>query len=1180
MLHLLRNIGLLFLVLVVQQTTHAQLPDYHLQLFDYSIGIRPGNYRELVKDKQGFVWILYPGSVQRFDGKRIKEFKLDGNFAHLYCDKKGRIWASAVTAVVRFENDFDGFVEVAVDMQDAKHARAHLFELSNGSLYLLSNEGFHLFDENRHAFAKAADVYRNGKNYSVDVFASRNLSVFFRKADSIYLYDFKSRQISALPSTNNFRIFAVTDDRLFASTWTNETFLYDYATGTQTKVLLPAAYQLTSGKTFSIRSLVQFDSHKYLLVTREGIFEYNSSSNSFKKLNFYQNGYPVIGNDYSNHIFLDDENTAWLLSVAGIARFSLSKQPLGLLRIPQPGNQPQGSVNNVRQMVEDDAGNLWIATGNGFVQWRKSDGLWKIYTAVPDAPNKLNHPSVRGIAYDGKNIILGPTNLGIWIFNPATEQYRRPIYTNDSVKLYIERDFIDDITTLRNGNFLMLGRDGLYLLEGGSYKLSMIDVPAAKENTNRAIERSDDKIWVITGRGVHLLSDSLKHIASMPGPDRHLPLWAGHLRANDDLLITGTGSLYIASYTNNSISVKPFTNRFDGIVLNSVYEDKKGMLWATSEKGIYRFNPSTNELNLLDYADNVQGYGFNANGPYRNKDGIIFFGGANGINYVLPETFDYSTRQLNVFIQNVHSGSNDSSYCDFTELLEIPYSNRSLEVELVAPYYNNADKVKYRYKIEGLDHEWKELGNTNVVRLTSLPSGKYQLLVQASVNDITWVSAKNSFAFRVAKPFWISTWFLVICTAVLSFMLWLYVHNRNKKFQLKQEELETEQAINYISGSIYQQQTVDEILWDVARNCIGRLHFEDCVIYLFDPQKNVLVQKAAYGAKSPEQLTIINPIEIPLGKGITGTVAKTGVAEIVNDTSKDDRYIQDGDFRYSEITVPIMIDTTVLGVIDCEHSKKGFFTQRHLSVLSTIANLCANKIVKAKAEAEKQEAEKVLMATKQKMAEVEMQALRAQMNPHFIFNCLNSINRYIVKSDQATASLYLTRFAKLIRLILDNSNSKTIPLSSELEALRLYIDMEAIRFEKQFSYEIKLSDDLPVDAVCLPPLIIQPYVENAIWHGLLHKEEAGHLTISISGKKETMLVCVIEDNGVGRAKAKELKSKSASTKKSLGMKLTEDRIALLNKQAKIDASVEIEDLYDMNGMASGTRVILKIPVDC
>ncbi len=256
-----------------------------------------------------------------------------------------------------------------------------------------------------------------------------------------------------------------------------------------------------------------------------------------------------------------------------------------------------------------------------------------------------------------------------------------------------------------------------------------------------------------------------------------------------------------------------------------------------------------------------------------------------------------------------------------------------------------------------------------------------------------------------------------------------------------------------------------------------------------DEERNVLVQKAAHGPKSPRQFEINQPIEIQPGKGIVGSVALSGRAEIIPDTTKDPRYIVDDEQRYSEISVPIIYDGKVLGVIDCEHSKKRFFTQKHLSILTTIASLCANKIVRARAEEEKREAQMILMSTQQKMTEVEMQALRAQMNPHFIFNCLNSINRYIVKSDQTTASLYLTKFAKLIRLILDNSNSKNVILTNELEALKLYIEMEALRFDKKFTYEIKVESNLGTDTVELPPLIIQPYVENAIWHGLLHKEE-------------------------------------------------------------------------------------------
>jgi LytS/YehU family sensor histidine kinase len=138
--------------------------------------------------------------------------------------------------------------------------------------------------------------------------------------------------------------------------------------------------------------------------------------------------------------------------------------------------------------------------------------------------------------------------------------------------------------------------------------------------------------------------------------------------------------------------------------------------------------------------------------------------------------------------------------------------------------------------------------------------------------------------------------------------------------------------------------------------------------------------------------------------------------------------------------------------------------------------------------------------------------------------------------------------------------------------------MEALRFDKKFDYKIIVDDGVNTDSIEVPPLIIQPYVENAIWHGLLHKEIAGQLTIHVSMITETMLQCTIEDNGIGRQLAKELKSKSATTRKSLGIKLTEDRISLVNKHAQLNASVDIIDLKLDNGQAMGTKVIIKIPV--
>lgn len=483
--------------------------------------------------------------------------------------------------------------------------------------------------------------------------------------------------------------------------------------------------------------------------------------------------------------------------------------------------------------------------------------------------------------------------------------------------------------------------------------------------------------------------------------------------------------------------------------------------------------------------------------------------------------------------------------------------------------------IKYRFLEEGNDRGWRIFGSEPHLRL---PAGNYAIRIQHSIDGVLWQGGDEIFYFTIEQPFWERPWFVMLIIAGAGAIIGYIARFRLRQLKIQQDALEAEQAINYLASSMYQQDTVETILWDVARNCIGRLQFEDCVIYLIDPARQMLVQKAAHGPKSPRQYEITAPLEIPVGKGITGSVALTKKAEIIGDTLKDPRYIVDDELRRSEITVPIIHGEEVLGIIDCEHSKPHFFTPRHLSILTTIASLCAVKIMRTRVEAEKQVAQRSLYSLKQRIQEAEMQALRAQMNPHFIFNCLNSINRYIVKSDQATASLYLTRFAKLIRLILDNANSKSVVLSNELEALRLYIEMESLRFSQKFTWDIHLDVSVFPDSVQVPPMIIQPFVENAIWHGLLHKEAPGHLMIHLSILDDGMLECVIKDNGIGREQARLLKSKSAITRKSLGMRLTEDRLALLNQHAKSTATVIVDDLVHPDGSPAGTKVTLNIAV--
>jgi LytS/YehU family sensor histidine kinase len=182
----------------------------------------------------------------------------------------------------------------------------------------------------------------------------------------------------------------------------------------------------------------------------------------------------------------------------------------------------------------------------------------------------------------------------------------------------------------------------------------------------------------------------------------------------------------------------------------------------------------------------------------------------------------------------------------------------------------------------------------------------------------------------------------------------------------------------------------------------------------------------------------------------------------------------------------------------------------------------------------------------------------------------------VIDQQHELASEYLIKFSKLIRLILDNSRSETISLDKELETLKLYVLLEAARFENKFKCVYHIAEDINTSSVMIPPMLLQPFVENAIWHGLMQKETEGTITIDIKKQDEEFLNISITDDGIGREKAAGLKSKSA-THKSHGLKVTSQRIEMMNKLNSSGAQVHIVDLKDDLENATGTRVELVIP---
>jgi two-component system, LytTR family, sensor kinase len=397
------------------------------------------------------------------------------------------------------------------------------------------------------------------------------------------------------------------------------------------------------------------------------------------------------------------------------------------------------------------------------------------------------------------------------------------------------------------------------------------------------------------------------------------------------------------------------------------------------------------------------------------------------------------------------------------------------------------------------------------------------------------------------------------------------------------QRLEMEKITSFFSGSLLAKNNIKDVLNDVAKNLIGRLGFEDCMIYLWNEEKTKLIQHAGYGIKGEvENLSDTDKYNIPAGKGIIGAAVSSGRPLMVNDISTDDRYITaDGIIRGSELCVPLINDGKVIGAINIEQSEKKYFTSHHLHIVSAIAAMLINKLNALHSAESLYNKELELSHKNRQLAESELSMLRSQMNPHFIFNSLNSVQKYIWENKEEDAAEYLAKFAKLMRAILENSRKDLVTLKEEMEVMKIYTELEHRRSNGRFDYTIKIAEDINAAHTGIPPMLLQPFIENAIWHGLSKKEDKGHLLISIF-IASNQLVCIVEDDGVGRQNQPDKRADLSTEtlvgveKKSLGIEITKQRIERIMQAAGNTAALKIEDKAN-NGKPAGTKIIINLP---
>ena len=218
------------------------------------------------------------------------------------------------------------------------------------------------------------------------------------------------------------------------------------------------------------------------------------------------------------------------------------------------------------------------------------------------------------------------------------------------------------------------------------------------------------------------------------------------------------------------------------------------------------------------------------------------------------------------------------------------------------------------------------------------------------------------------------------------------------------------------------------------------------------------------------------------------------------------------------------------------------------------------------------------LKNEKKILSLKQDALRSQMNPHFMFNALNSIKLYIIENNQKKATSYLNKFSKLMRKILEASAIQETTLAEELETMKLYMSIENIRFSNEIDFTVKTDSILNLETIKIPPLVLQPFLENSLWHGLSSKKEGKKMTILINKISSNYIQIDISDNGIGRKASAKIKAEKSINRKSIGINLSLDRLTNFTKNLKNPYTITYQDLEDENRNALGTRVVLKFPL--
>jgi len=769
----------------------AQLPDYHVQLFDESFGIRTGDIRKVTMDKQNFIWVLFPNHVQRFDGQHVKEFEFEEYVNRSFCDDHNMIWVSSGQTLYHFDAKCQEFIEIPIDTISSPQI-ALICQPMGEDVWILTRRGFYKYDRDKNLFYPHTHPYLGDLPFQIQRGDMSAHTIIMQASDSLFLVNILSFERSALPQPGEAIrwISALDENKALVSVWKGKVYVYDFKKKTIDEIQLEHYLPELQDNFLTVYEAQPQDEKTFLLATSKGVLTLNVETMDLGKLILYHQGKPLEGNQLFTDIQIINKDVWVGYESYGLVQFNLLQNGIGLIRNHET-DPKKAWDNNARNFAQDDKGNIWVTTFDGFIRWDLQTGHMEPTFATEGSNDRLNHHSVRGIVFDGKNLILGQTNRGIWIYHPETKSYFRPQYENvktgERTHSILESTFIEQIYTLRNGNHLVTGNHAAFLLHKKNYLVELLTFEGARENHDFAYEDTPGNIWIGSNRALYCLDSNFNIQFKITANPVH-----GHFSAvceiePQTIMAGGSKGLFKINFHDSTYSIQSAHPFFRDMQIQTVFQDPQKNLWLCTSHGLFQYHPSSGTINPMSHFESIEEHSFYTNSFLYSKEGILFLGSTRGILYLKPEQILNQKDTLDLHISQVYIHHKNSSHqLAKTGSIALRYDYNNIEVAFECPYYKNARKLKYRYKLSGLNNDWIQNGNNSSVRFHDLRPGTYMFYAGVSLNGIEWFDSLEKLTWMIHPPFWNTLWFYSLVIAGIALLLYgVYQYQLRKRLEVE-----------------------------------------------------------------------------------------------------------------------------------------------------------------------------------------------------------------------------------------------------------------------------------------------------------------------------------------------------------------------------------------------------------